>query len=337
MGTKIKVLQVVGGMPNDKNPSLQPFVASQIESLRNTDLMVDVIDLSALGAVGYKKYLFGIAALRKSLLSHYYNIIHAHYSYCGWVARMQNRVPVVVSLMGSDLLGTPNVDGRQTLRGKFDSIVSRLLVRNVDHVIVKSAHMSRNIPGKTRVSVLPNGVDFEVFKPIPMNIARKHLEIDPLEKVILFAGNPSNPRKNFRLAKESFEHIQHNMGVPCRLLTFFGKSQEELAFAMNASDVLLMTSFQEGSPNIVKESMACNLPIVSVDVGDVSEVIATTRNCYLADYNSLSIANNVKKVLWSCERSDGRCHIRHLSLENVAHQIIDVYLQEINRYSALGR
>ena len=100
---------------------------------------------------------------------------------------------------------------------------------------------------------------------------------------------------------------------------------------MNAADVLLFTSFWEGSPNVVKEAMACNLPIVSVRVGDVPEVIGNAHNCYLADYDPADLAAKVKCVLASGERSNGRQFVEHLRVENVARKLNDIYVDVLKR------
>ncbi len=94
---------------------------------------------------------------------------------------------------------------------------------------------------------------------------------------------------------------------------------------MNACDVLVMTSIHEGSPMIIKEAMACNLPIVSVDVGDVKEVIGKTKNCFVTSRDPREIADKVVQVLRSNKRSDGRENIRHLKIQTIAERIINVY------------
>ncbi|WP_243373456.1 glycosyltransferase [Geotalea sp. SG265] len=329
----MKVLQIVGGLPSQTNPSFQPFVASQIRSLVNAGLDVDILDLSTIARRGLKKYLSGAVELRRRIASANYDVIHAHYSYCGWVARCQRQHPVVVSLMGSDLLGTPDMEGKMKVRGQVDTNIARLLTQWVDHVIVKSDEMAQHLPPRVKVSVLPNGVDFERFKPMDKTLARARFNLSMDEKIVLFAADPHNSRKNYRLANGTVEMLQDRFRQPCRLWAFYKQNQEELPYAMNAADLLLMTSYWEGSPNIVKEAMACNLPVVSVKVGDVPRVLAGASNCHLAGYDALELASRAAVVLRTGGRSDGRDHIQHLSLEKVARQIIDIYQQELRDFN----
>jgi glycosyltransferase involved in cell wall biosynthesis len=325
----IRVLQVAGVLPNSKTPWAQPFILDQIESLRSLGLEVDVLDLSTCG-VGWKKYLLGISRINTLLSVKHYDLIHAHYSYCGWAARFQWRVPVIVSLMGSDLLGIPDLRGRQTLRGHFDMLSSKILARWVDRIIVKSDAMAKLVHFTERLVVIPNGVDFNVFRPQELPGARAQLNMELNKKVILFAANPENPVKNFRLAEEAMNILQNQGNGHCVLLPFYKHSHSEVPAMMNASDMLLLTSFSEGSPNVIKEALACNLPIVSVRVGDVPEVLDGVENCYLADYDPMDIAAKINLVLQSGGRSNGRQHINHLRMEIIAGKLVDTYLEMIN-------
>lgn len=324
----MRVLHIVGVMPDSGTPWAMPFVESQIESLRKAGLEIDVLDLSANFGRSWTKYLKGIVELRRRLYENRYDLLHAHYSYCGWIARCQWAVPVVVSLMGSDLSGTPDLQGRQTWTGWIDRVASLLLVYLVEHVIVKSQWMATQVPRKCNISVLPNGVDFEQFKPLPRSMAREHFGMGEQDKVILFAADPANPVKNYALAQKAVDIMNAGAANSLNLLwPFYNQPHEEVPLAMNAADVLLLTSFHEGSPNVVKEAMACNLPIVSVRVGDVAEIISGARYCYLADYDPNDIATKLALVFESGERSNGRQCIENLRLEIVAARLAEIYGQ----------
>lgn len=325
----VRVLQVAGVLPSLHSPWAQPFILDQIESLRSLGLEVDVLDLSTCG-VGWKKYILGIGRINELISAKHYDLIHAHYSYCGWVARFQKRVPVIVSLMGSDLMGRSDERGRQTLRGYFDVIVSQILARWVDRIIVKSGAMAKLVHFTDRLVVIPNGVDFNAFKPQDLLAARAQLNMEMDKKVILFAANPEDPGKNLRLAQEAINILQNQSNINYVLLPFYKHSHSEVPGIMNASDVLLMTSFREGSPNVVKEALACNLPIVSVRVGDVPEVLKGVQNCYLADYDPVDIAAKINLIIQSGARSNGRQQINHLRMEIIAGKLVDTYLEMIN-------
>jgi glycosyltransferase involved in cell wall biosynthesis len=105
---------------------------------------------------------------------------------------------------------------------------------------------------------------------------------------------------------------------------------------MNAADVLLVTSFTEGSPTVVQEAMACNLPVVSVDVGDVRERLQGVAACEVVvgrDPNELG--NALAGVLLAAKRSDGRTHAAALGVEAIAERLADFYRLALGRDAAL--
>src|SRR5207245_1322852 len=86
--------------------------------------------------------------------------------------------------------------------------------------------------------------------------------------VVTFRGDDlQRPRNRSHLAREAVAIL--NRSFPAELLLAWGTPQTDIPLYMNAADALVFTSNQEGSPNVVKEALACNLPVVSVRVGDV--------------------------------------------------------------------
>lgn len=321
----LRVLQIVGDLPSRERPWVQPFVASQIESLRRLGIHLDVLELGICCGAGWRKYAGGVPRVRHLVKKNHYDCIHAHYSYCGWVARAQWSTPVIVSLMGDDLLGEANWQGAQTTRGHLDCLMSRLLTRCVDHVVVKSVAMMRRVSAKDRVSVIPNGVDFDLFRPSDRVTGCQRMGLDGGDRIILFTGNPALPRKNFPLAERAVDLLNKEWTEKARLFVFWGRSQDQMPAAMNAADALLVTSFWEGSPNVVKEAMACNLPVVAVDVGDIRQIIGDAENCFVCEHDCRELAAALFRVLESGQRSNGRELIEHLRLESVASRIEALY------------
>ena len=222
-------------------------------------------------------------------------------------------------------MGSPNIKGKITLRGKFDKFVTTFIVKRVDYLIVKSINLGKQIKSKSPIEVIPNGVDFDFFKPEKREIARKRLELNNDDFVVLFLGNPLETRKNIKLAKESLELLQSNAKCKVTFLNPYGIAPSEIVTYMNSADVLLLTSFWEGSPNVIKEAMACNLPIISTDVGDVKNVIAGAHNCFIISFDKGSIVDKLSIVKNNRERSNGREKIRHLSDEIIAKRISNIY------------
>jgi teichuronic acid biosynthesis glycosyltransferase TuaC len=324
----MKVLVATAMYPTPESPAFGSFVRSQVEALRQAGVDVEVLVLKA--PIRKLKYPAGVLQLRKRLADTTIDLVHAHYSFVGAVARMQRKVPVVVSFCGDDLLGTVDRKGRETLFSHFVVAGGRVLSRYVDAIIVKTDEMAARLKRKD-VHVIPNEVDFELFRPIPRDRARAELGLDADKKLLLFAANPQIPVKRFDLAKELVDYLrQHDPSI--ELLVVQGETQQRLMLYMNACDVLVFPSFQEGSPNVVKQAMACNLPIVATDVGSVRQILGNTRDCYICAPNVLDFAGRSSEVLRTRPRTDGRQHVAHLAGPIVAGQIIAVYEQTLRKF-----
>jgi teichuronic acid biosynthesis glycosyltransferase TuaC len=224
------------------------------------------------------------------------------------------------------LLGIPDLNGKLTLRGKGDKIFSNFIAKKVDHLIVKSRQMKNHLAVKTPVSVIPNGVNFNVFRELDILETRKKLHFNKNDFVILFLGNKKILRKNFNLAHESVSLLKERIGSKnIKFVYPFGIDQSMVVEYMNAANVLLVTSFWEGSSNVVKEAMACNLPVISVDAGDAREILSGTHNCYIADYSKEEIFEKLKLIYFNRDRSNGREKIDHLRDHVVADKIFEIY------------
>src|SRR5205085_9905936 len=225
--------------------------------------------------------------------------------------------------------------GKKALWSVLAASACRKLARYVDAAIVQSQEMARQLK-KSNVFVIPHEVDLEVFKPTERDEARKALGLHPDKKYVLFAANPEIPVKRFSLARAAADVLEQQNGFT-ELLVVYKEPQWRLALYMNACDVLVFPSYQEGSPNIIKQAMACNLPIVATDVGDVRQVIGKTRDCHICRPNVPEFAARINEILSRRTRTDGRTHIRHLNTEAVSGRIIEVYEQVLkNREKRLA-
>jgi teichuronic acid biosynthesis glycosyltransferase TuaC len=324
----MKVLVATSIYPTIENPARGTFVRTQVEYLKRAGIEVDLLVLQGRS----RKLMYARAALelrRRLAADRSIDLVHAHYSYVGMVARMQWKVPVVVSYCGDDLLGTMNRKGRPTLFSRLAVFAGHLLSHQADGVIVKSRGMASRLHRKD-VFVIPNEIDFELFQPMDRLEARTILGLDPGKKYLLFAANPEIPVKRFQLAKAIADRMRaQDPGI--QLLVIYKEPQERLPLFMNACDGLLFTSYQEGSPNVVKQAMACNLPIVSTDVGDVREIIGNTHGCYICKPDVQEFTERLAEILLHGERTRGREQVQHLSGPVVAQQIIHVYEQVLRK------
>jgi teichuronic acid biosynthesis glycosyltransferase TuaC len=180
-------------------------------------------------------------------------------------------------------------------------------------------------------NIIPNGVDLSVFRLMKKVTARKELGLDIKKNIILFAADPERNEKNYGLAKESVRLLNNSQN---KLLVVFGISHTEMYLYFNAVDLLLLTSSWEGSPNIVKEAMSCNCPIVATDVGDVRWLFGSESGYFICSFKPEDVAGKIKMALVFAEkygRTNGRQRIIELGLddETIAKKVIELYKQVI--------
>ncbi len=290
-----------------------PFIADQVESLKNQGVDCDYFGIKGKGIRGYlknrKKMLARISAFKP-------DIIHAHYSLSGLLANTQWKIPVVTTYHGSD------INDKNVLKlSKLNMILSKMNI----FVSEKNIRLSGI---KKNFTLIPCGVDTNLFKPVEKSVARNALGYKSDEKLMLFAGALNNEVKNPELALKVASKL-----VGVRMIELKNFTRQEVSLLMNAVDVCLMTSFSEGSPQFVKEAMACNCPVVTVDVGDVKENLTGIKQCFVTNYDADKLAACVKDVLNSSERSDGRDKINDLQFdaEATANKIIGIYRKLLER------
>jgi glycosyltransferase involved in cell wall biosynthesis len=176
--------------------------------------------------------------------------------------------------------------------------------------------------------VIPNGVNFQMFKPVEKKKALQKAGFENKKKKIIFVAENINSKvKNFKLAEQAVK-LLNNPDV--HLHTVSGCEQEDLVYYYNAADLLLLTSHSEGSPNVIKEAMACNCPIVSTDVGDVRELIGDTKGCYITSFEPEDISKKIILALDFGKRTSKRDHIKHLDNQLIAQKIIHFYKEIID-------
>ena len=318
----MKVLVMTPIYPTPDRPSIGTFVRTQVESLKQAGVEVQVFHLH--GRFRKWNYPKAVFQLRRRLRNNPIDLIHAHIGFAGMVARTQWKVPVVVTFHGSDLLGLINAQGKKGWLSPLVVGAGRMLARHVHAAIVQNGKMAALLDNQPNVFVISCEVDLKTFQPTERSQARAALGLEQDKKYLLFAANPQIAVKRFPLAQAVAEELKRR-DASTELLVVYKEPQDRLALHMSACDALVFTSYQEGSPNIIKQAMACNLPIVSTDVGDVREVIARTRGCCVCDADVESLVRRLERVLADRERTDGRARVQHLAGPVVARNIIRVY------------
>lgn len=286
-----------------------PFVIDQVLALNALGVNTEYFPIEGKGILGYLKSLPG---LLKSIKKYKPDLIHAHYGLSGLLAVLQRKIPVIITFHGSDV-------NNQWVR-PFSWLASRLSISN----IFVAKEMLQLMPSPNSY-VIPCGVDMELFKPIKQSEARKEFGLNPDKKYILFSACFDNPVKNFPLAKEAVS-LLNNKNI--ELLELKGFTRMQVLHIMNAADMMLMTSFTEGSPQFIKEAMACNRPIVATDVGDIKWLFGAIEGTYLGKFSADDISAKIKMALMH-RNTQGRDRILKLQLgaEFIAQKIIKVYNQ----------
>lgn len=318
----MKVLVMTSIYPTPEDPALGSFVRTQVEALKQAGIDIELLVLS--GRFRKLNYPMAVFQLRRCLAEGSIDLVHAHYGFVGMVARTQWKVPVVVTYHGGDLMGLViNDRGDRARSGPIIAAAGRMLARHVDAAIVQSAEMA-SLVDSSNVFIIPHEIDFEVFRLTDREQARAALGLRADKKYLLFAANPQNGVKRFPLAKAAVEElIRHDPSI--ELVVVYKEPQDRLALFMNACDALVFTSYMEGSPNIVKQAMACNLPIVSTDVGDVREIIGATQGCYVCKPDVREFVARFAAILHHRERTNGREQVQHLAGPAVSRRITRVY------------
>jgi teichuronic acid biosynthesis glycosyltransferase TuaC len=301
----MKVLFVSSGKSGD----VGYVVRNQGESLIRYGVEVEYFTITP----GLAGYIRSVGRIRQTIREGGYDLIHAHYSFSAFAASLAGAYPLVVSLMGSDAF-------KNDLLKRITKILSK---RRWSATIVKTDEMKRRLKLDT-AHIIPNGVDMERFVPVGKTVARQRLGILEDKKIVLFIAVKNRPEKNISLAKEAVDSLNYER---VEFVHLFDTRNSEVAYYLNAADLMLLTSSREGGVNVIKEAMACNCPIVSTDVGDVKWVTSGTKGCFITQKDCRSIAEGIRQALNYRERTNGRERIFELGLDSasVARKIIKIY------------
>ena len=195
--------------------------------------------------------------------------------------------------------------------------------------IVKSEDMKIRL-GLNNAVILPNGVDLNLFRPLDKKECRIKLGWEGDKKYILFASNPARPEKNFALAKHTVENLNNDK---IKLKVLYDVDHKLIPIYLNAADVFLLTSKWEGSPNIVKEAMACNIPVVATKVGDIEYLFGDSEGYYYTNPLPDRLAEKINYILDNDIKPNSRQRIIELKLdsESIADKLIQLYQEVLSK------
>jgi glycosyltransferase involved in cell wall biosynthesis len=320
----LRVLFVTSMWPDATRPYYGPFVRSQAQSIELLGVGVDVLAIR--GYVSQRAYLAAVRALYRLRRGGQYQLTHVHTGHAAVPALTGVPGPMVISYVGGDLLGNPDESGRTTPKSRVEAMVFKQLARVASATITKSVEMQEALPRglRARNHVIPNGVDLAAFAPQDRAHARRSLGWDDDEPVVLFLGDPSDPRKNVALARAAVAALRTRR-PEVRLHIGWGATPAEIPNLMWAADALVFSSRSEGSPNVVKEAMAATLPIVATPVGDIPERLVGVDGCFVVAEDAEEFAQALELAVDGPRSIAAREAVASLSLEAVADQIVCVY------------
>jgi glycosyltransferase involved in cell wall biosynthesis len=322
---RAEVLVVTSIWPTPERPHLGIFVKRQVDSLRDLGIHSDVLvirgDRSPLAYLDAARRLAGFGTIS----GRRYRLVHAHGGESALAARFYWRAPLLVSYLGSDVLGVPG-GGGVSAGWRLRRILIRQWARFASATITKSRAMEAALPRRTqrRNRVIPNGVDRSLFRPLDRDRARAELGWNPEERVVLFAADPDLPYKRHDLAVAACERAARRL-ADLRLEVANGVPPHRVPLLMSASDCLLHPSAGEGSPNVVKEALCCNLPVVATPVGDVPERLAGVGACRVCPPDAGALADALVRCLETPIRSNGYECTEDLDQDRVAARLATLY------------
>ena len=313
---------------SDKGNKFAPFIEEQIAALQQAGVQIIRHGVTGHGILGYLREL---PALRRLIRAERPDIVHAHYGLSGLLANLQRLVPVVTTYHGSDI-NKPNIlrFSRIAMRlSAFNIFVSK---RNISIALSPNRLIASRL--KKRSSLLPCGVNLTDDQLTSRAEARQALGIADDAKLVLFAGAFDNAVKDAPLAQEAVSFASNLSPFASNLILqeLRGFSRAEVNLWMCAANCLLLTSKTEGSPQVIKEAMACGCPIVSVDVGDVAERTSGVEGCYVVpSRDPKDIAQALLQAIAFTGKTNGRERLIEMGLSNeqVAEQLIEIYKQVI--------
>jgi glycosyltransferase involved in cell wall biosynthesis len=330
----VKILAVTNMYPEPDAPAQGVFIEQQVEGLRRigVDVRVELLDRRRRGMAVYARAAETVARARVA-----YGPDLLHVMYGGVMAeRVLARrwpLPAVVTFHGSDVFGEHLSGPVRRAVSLVGVLASWKAAHRADGVVAVSRVVADALPARldrSKVRIIPCGIDLDRFVPVHRRRACERLRWAPERFHVLFPANTGDPVKRPDLARAAVDALRAR-GVDAEFHPLQGVPNHDVPLWMNGADVLLLTSRHEGSPTVVKEALACNLPVVSVDVGDVRERVEGLEGCHLSDARPDALADGLAAVAASGQRTSGRARAAELSHLAVARALARFYRELLDR------
>jgi len=310
----MKVLHIVNLYPYKDNLTYGIFVKEQIDSLQKY-CVNDVYFINA-RKFGLLEYLKSINKL--FIVSKNYDIIHCHHEFTGFI----------YLLIGKNKIKILSILGDINKRYFINRFIFKVIFNKFDKVVFKSKIPFNN----SKFLCIPNGVNTNIFKPIEKSFSRTKLSLSNDNNIyyILFVANTdlNNPIKRIDKFNTIINRLNVNFTHKKFIPLYLNNIERQLVpFYFNASNLLILCSDHEGSPNAIKEALSCNLPIVATPVGDLPKLLKNVSNSFVSiNHETSNIYNSVININFN-QSSNGRDNIFNLGLdiENISLIISNLY------------
>jgi len=312
----VRVLVVTNFMPDAGAPQRGRWVRDQVDEVRKRGIDVDLFEF----ARGRNEYLPAARRLRSLLRRERFDLVHAHYGLAGWVAKLAGARPLVVTFHGTDV--------RHHLVGHLSRRLAwRLdLVAGVSRALFEPEDGRPGLPAVPGSAVLPCGPDLRRFEAIPRARARRELGLDPDRPCLFFPANPARPEKRHDRAAE--------VAAACEadLLTGGSIEPEQMPLWINAANAVLVTSDYEGFGMAAVEALACEVPVLSTDVGIAPYALGGIDGCLCAPFDAAAWATVARRHLDASDpRVAGSARAATLSADAMAERVIEAYRAVLGR------
>ncbi len=335
----VRALFICSQWPTAENPSIAPFVPREVNSMRAAGVELDTLLYP--GGFNPINYVRAVRQMRRMIREKEYDLIHVYFGQCAVVGRAQWKLPVVITYGGTDVEGTPSFSGLNRWKDWLVVGISRVMSLLVDEVIVVSDNLGRKLPRKD-YHVITTVLDIHRFVPGDQLEARQKLglPLDLNRKLALFcASSLTNSVKRYWLAQAAAEIAAESVNM--ELVAASQRPPEEIPLFMQACDTLLLTSLREGSPNVVRESLASNLPVVATDCGDVRERLGHVAGCeVVASDAPAEIAAALVRVLQHPANQPRNLNLRQEVSDQgpdvLGQRVLEIYRKAIHKHIRKG-
>ena len=311
----MRVLIVTNMWPTEERPALGLFVRDQVEALRRIDgLEIELFAFAPTG--GLKPYARAARALRRRYDGERFDVVHAHYGMTAWCTLgLATGAPRVVTFHGTDL-GHPTF-GR----------LSRAVAGLVDVPATASAWLAHQpmaglagAGADRRVAVLPCGVNLERFRRTDRHAARERLGLDPDGRYLLFPSDPARPEKRHDRAAE----VARAAGA--ELLAYENAHPDDVPLLVNAANAVVVTSDREGFGLAALEALACDVPVLSTDVGIAPLALRGIAGTLAGPFDTPSWLDAVRPHLDAPDpRVEGRARAALFDSNRMAMRVFEAY------------